>query len=333
MKILVASACFALLTWSILSFLCPSKSVEPAELQMSKSAYTVNLTVANAGDVGATAPPTQVTTFYATGDAPYTRLQAIELRQQMLDVPEDAEFLIHIGDVRRAGPSVNCLNSQYAASADLFRLSRAPVFVLVGDNDWTDCPNREEGYQLWQEEFVGFESKYWEHSFDIQRQPGRPYNFAFLHKGTLFIGLNIVAGIVHDADEWLTRLGEQAEWTIELIRSYQRSNTTSNDSVGRLVIFGHANPSSTHRPFFKPLRAFIKDELHSGMPILYINGDSHKWMYQPNFYDEPSLLRITVSGLVVDPLLKVTVTADGRYIDPVSAFAIDRRLSLDNDRQ
>ena len=44
---------------------------------------------------------------------------------------------------------------------------RAPVFVILGDNDWTDCPNREEGLQFWKHEFVGFDSRYWKLTFDI----------------------------------------------------------------------------------------------------------------------------------------------------------------------
>jgi hypothetical protein len=267
---------------------------------------------------------TQLTTFYATGDAPYTRKQAAKLKIQMQEVPSDAEFVIHIGDLRRAGPNIKCLGSQYAEAADILRgSSNAPVFVLIGDNDWTDCPNQEEGYQLWQKEFVGFESKYWEHSFDIQRQPERPYNFAFQHKGVLFIGLNIIAGDVHDANEWTNRLTEQADWTTDLIRSYHQAN---GDVVGRVVIFGHASPGKHQRPFFRPLRALVT-ELEGKLPIFYLNGDTHRWLYQPNFFDEPSLLRVTVSGLAVDPLLKVTVTADGKYRDPTEAFAIDRRLA------
>lgn len=264
-----------------------------------------------------------MTTFYAHGDVPYSRAQAKELERQMLDVPDDAEFVIHVGDIRQAGPTKKCVAREYKDVAALFQLSRAPVFVILGDNDWIDCPNQDEGLQHWNHEFVGFESKHWNHTFDIQRHVGYPSNFAFVHKGTLFIGLNMVGDRETDVIEMMTRFTDQSLWTMELIRSYQRSI----ENVGRIVIFGHANPNPITRPFFRPLRAFIKNELQSSVPILYINGDAHRWMYQPNFYDEPSLMRITVTGLVVDPLLKVTIAADGKYLDPPDAFVIDRRLS------
>lgn len=109
---------------------------------------------------------------------------------------------------------------------------------------------------------------------------------------------------------------------MKLIRSYNRPSTTT----GRVVIFGHANPNSLHKPFFHPIKTFIRDELKDTIPILYLNGDQHKWKYEPNFYGRPAFLRITVTGLAVDPLLKVTVTADGQFVDPQLAYAIDRRL-------
>lgn len=320
LKILLASVPCVFLIWSSLG---PAKSTSPVALQTTLSSF--NSMQVSYADVVANVTErtmTQETTFYAHGDVPYSGQHAKKLETQMLEVPADAEFVIHVGDIRRAGPAHKCVRSEYESASDLFRLSHAPVFVLIGDNDWTDCPNTEEGLQLWQDEFVGFESKYWKHSFDIQRQHKRPYNFAFTHKGILFIGVNIAGGPVRDTEERVTRLADQAEWTIELIRSYQQSS-----DVGRVVIFGHANPTSCHRPFFKPIRAFIKDELKSGIPILYLNGDTHVWSYDPNFYNERSLLRIMVTGLAVDPLLKVSVTADGQFHMPEEVFVIDRRLS------
>lgn len=52
-----------------------------------------------------------------------------------------------------------------------------------------------------------------------------------MDKGTLYIGLNIVGGLVHNANEWKTRLTEQVEWTKDLIREY---NTP--DRVGQVVM-------------------------------------------------------------------------------------------------
>lgn len=175
----------------------------------------------------------------------------------------------------------------------------------------------------WKDEFLGFETRHWRRSFDIQKQSGRRENFSFEHKGTLFIGLNLVGGAVHDSKEWSTRLSDQAKWTIKLIRDYV---TSISPQTGRIVIFGHADPTNKHQRFFNPLRNFIRDELKNTVPILYVNGDRHEWLYEPSFFGQSSFLRIMVKGKAVDPPLKITVSSSGRKVATRTAFKYGRRL-------
>jgi len=208
---------------------------------------------------------TGTTIFYAIGDVPYTDSQADTLRDQMQNLPDDAEFVVHVGDLRSAKGSPRCVRSDYEDVSDILRLSHAPVFMLIGDNDWTDCPNQEEGLALFEEYFVGFEGRYWSHDFDIQRQSGYPNNFAFVHKGTLYVGLNLVGGSVHDSSEWQRRLWDEVEWLKDLVRDYRSS---ISPLVGRVVIFGHAEFTSNHDDFVEPLDDFIYDELNNELPML-----------------------------------------------------------------
>jgi len=261
----------------------------------------------------------QTTTFYVIGDVPYTDQQAVELMGQIKNLPKDAEFLVHVGDLRSAGSI--CRREEYSSVASTLRLSHVPVFVILGDNDWNDCPNPQEGLEHWNAEFLGFESRFWDHSFAISTQPGRQENFSFQHKGTLFIGLNLVGGTVLSMNEWIDRLSSQVNWTKTLIRSYVAE---ISPQTGRVVIFGHADPTIKHQRFFNPLRIFIKDELENSVPILYVNGDGHEWLYEPNFYGQSSFLRIMVQGLTVDPPLKVMVEADGSTKHTGVAFKYDR---------
>ena len=266
------------------------------------------------------------TVFYAHGDIPYEAAQTVILEAQMKAVPEDAEFVIFVGDLREAGDDKPCVAQEFADAAYYFRMSHAPVFVIQGDNDISDCPNMDEGRQLWMDEFVGFESKYWNHTFDLKRQDGYPDNFAFVHKQSLFIGLNIIGGDTRDWSEWDTRLKAEVAWTTDLIRNYQMEYSMNSTLVGRIVIFGHANPGARHAAFFQTLSSFITYELMNSIPIVYINGDKHEWLYNESYYDNPSWLRIGVTGLGAEPLLRVTVEADGTYVDPADAFEIERFL-------
>jgi len=191
--------------------------------------------------------------------------QAERLRQQMQALPSDCEFLIHVGDIRE-NDGGDCKASEYEDVADILRLAPCPVFIVPGDNDWIDCANREEGMELFKEYFSGFESRYWDHDFNIEGQYGYPTNFAFGHKGTLFIGLNIPGGSIKGGtDAWETRLTDQVEWTKYLIDRYVRS---MSPLVGRVVIFAHAELSSSHTDFTDPLLEFINNDLDNGVPIL-----------------------------------------------------------------
>ena len=78
------------------------------------------------------------TIFYAIGDVPYDSKQAVILREQMLNLASDGEFLIHVGDIRHGGDDKpECRREEYQEASDLLRLSPIPVFIIIGDNDWT----------------------------------------------------------------------------------------------------------------------------------------------------------------------------------------------------
>ena len=90
----------------------------------------------------------------------------------------------------------------------------------------------------------------------------------------------------------------------------------------------HANPMNAHRHFFNPIRDFIHFELQNEVPVLYLHGDGHQWLYRPNFYDQPNFLAIQHEGGVRDPILKIL--ADPHRLGPHvnSAFQYDRQFHL-----
>jgi Calcineurin-like phosphoesterase len=263
------------------------------------------------------------TIFYAIGDTPYTAEQAVELQVQLLNIPDDAEFLIHVGDIffKRGN---TCLEQDYIDVATMLKTSKVPVYIILGDNEYNDCPNHEEGLVWWQEQFSHFTERFWPtNKFNITYQPNRADNFAFINKGTLFIGLDIVGGkwVDNNRTDWDIRLQDEAQWTISLIRDLV---SQSLPAVPRVVIFGHANPKRIHHLFFATIATFIDNSLNNGIPILYLCGDRHRWLYETNFYDQPSWTRIILTGKTDDPPLKVIVPNDGIYTP--YAFQFDRML-------
>ena len=263
----------------------------------------------------------RTTTFMAMGDVPYDLRQKENFVYQIQNMPSTPDFVVHVGDLRNASDDLICYMEEYTQVSDILRQSPIPVFVLLGDNDWNDCPNSDEGLQYWKKDFLFFESRYWNHTFNITRQPDREENFSFRHKGTLFIGLNLVGGNVLNATEWENRLVSQLNWTQDLVRAYVADVAPA---TGRVVLFGHADPSQHHKAFFDPLATFIGTELGNMLPFLYLNGDKHQWDYEENYKDQAGFLRIMLVGGTADPPLKVTIESTGTFETPAAAFVYDR---------
>eukprot|EP00977_Amphora_coffeiformis_P012706 scaffold3221_cov194-Amphora_coffeaeformis.AAC.2 len=277
-----------------------------------------------------TTPKIETTTFLVIGDVPYNAQQAREFTVQMDNVVAgSADFMVHVGDIRSAADGARCTLAEYQAVADILQRSKVPIFVIPGDNEWNDCPNRAQAWEYWIATFQAFESQHWSHEFGIERMPNRPETFSFVWRGTLFVGLNLVGGTVHSRTEWQTRLTDEVEWVQTLVRRHQKPT----------VVFGHANPVNNHDDFFLPLRNFVRDELQNSIPLLYVNGDKHQWrrdeatrkvvnsqsfvlfhLLQANWQ------RLMVSGGTTDPPLLVKARAGPSIQTVRQAFSYDRQL-------
>lgn len=75
-------------------------------------------------------------TFYAIGDVPYTDDQRKKLTGQMTSLKNDADFLIHLGDIR-SNNKLDCQNTEFSGLAEMLKLSPIPVFIIPGDNEYT----------------------------------------------------------------------------------------------------------------------------------------------------------------------------------------------------
>jgi hypothetical protein len=112
------------------------------------------------------------------------------------------------------------------------------------------------------------------------------------------------------------------DWTRDLIQSH----VVDAQDANVVVIMAHATPEDSHSLFFEPMRDYIEDELGNTIPILYLNGDTHEWDYEPDFYDQESWLRITVEGESREPVLKVFVDGSASGGTVSEAFSYDRGL-------
>jgi hypothetical protein len=248
-------------------------------------------------------------TFCAMGDVPYAPAEDILLPIQIAELPEDAEFVVHVGDIKRG--ALPCQEEIYIKVAGMLSKSRPPLFIIPGDNEWNDCvvPDPIQAWKYWRTHFMRFDQR-WQHNLPVFRQLEREENFSFVRNEVLFVGLNIVGGRVHDATEWEQRHSECLDWI--------RCNLSQfGDDVGSLVVFGHALPAANHMDFFDP---FSEDAQKFSKPVLYLHGDGHRWVHDRPFAAE-NILRVQIDQGGIAPPVKVAVTDH-----PTEPFVFDRRI-------
>lgn len=266
-------------------------------------------------------PSTKPETFilYATGDVPYSDLEVVGLRKQISSLPGDAELVLHVGDIRK-GTATPCPSRDYELVHGILNQSSAPLLVVLGDNEWNDCPNVDEAYSHWKQYFGTMERQWPSLESFLVRDPVYSEVFSVVQKGVLVIGLNLVGGRLHDSSEWQTRLAYQSNRVRELVLEYWEQT----GDAAKVILMGHADPKVRHNGFFVPLQNFIANELKNQVPILYLNGDAHLFKYEPNFLNQPSLLRVMVQGGVTEAPIRIQVNLNVNSKDPAQTFTVLR---------
>ncbi|MCC6508249.1 MAG: hypothetical protein IT423_04025 [Pirellulaceae bacterium] len=255
--------------------------------------------------------------FAATGCGPYAPEEEPLLEHYVDLVNRDgqSEFLVHLGDVV-TGKKKQWPESQYEKVASILKRCTRPVLVVLGDNEWNDLDNPAEGLTFWNRQLRDFD-KHFPNSPKLQKQSVRSENFAFVSKGVLIIGLNLVGGRVHDKDEWALRLKHNADWVQEQFAAHR------ND-VRSVVILAQARPAKDHEMFFKP---FTQSCIELGKPVLYLHADGHVWEVEKG-WRAPNVWRVQTDQVKLNPPVLVTVTENA-----AEPFVFDRRMEIGSRRE
>ncbi len=251
----------------------------------------------------------ETVTFAAMGDGPRSTEDWNRLRHQIgqENRAAKAQFLIHVGDIARGSEALP--ESRYEQVADVLKQSKAPLFIIPGDNEWNDLDDPDIGWGYWVKHFSDFE-QHFDVPWTVERQTVRRENFAFVLDGVLFIGLNLVGGSVHDAEEWRTRHEQDAAWVREQFDAH-------GDEVRAAVLFGQAKPHEKQETFFGAAVPLIEA---FGKPVLYLHGDGHTWEKE-KAWRAPNLWRVQIDQVEKGPPVRVTVTHKAKR-----PFRFDRQL-------
>ncbi len=248
--------------------------------------------------------------FSATGCGPYKPAEEplLEKYVEMVGADKRSEFFVHLGDVVSGSKKV-WPESQYEKIAGILRKCTIPTFVVLGDNEYNDLDRPDEGLRFWKKHFLHFDKQF-KTPWEVARQEKRPENFAWLHKGVIVIGINLVGGRVHDKNEWKKRLQDDADWTGACLAKWRKDARAA-------VVLGQATPTIAHDRFFKQ---FAEQCKQFAKPVLYLHADGHVWQVH-KAWRAPNLLRVQTDMIGTAPPVLVTVTEDAK-----EAFVFDRRL-------
>lgn len=248
-------------------------------------------------------------TFRAMADVPNDDAQREALEAELESLGPDDEFFIHLGDIHSPH---HCLASSYEYMETSLKSSALPVFIIPGDNEWNDCSDTELAWTRWESHLMRLE-EHWSHGLTVLRQDVREENFAFVRSGVLFIGINLVGGTVHDANEWSQRMTDNANWVNENFSRF-------GDQVNSATIFAHAfaDPSGGDRQQFA--LDFVDAAQDFEKPILYMQGDRHIFILDRPFSGAPNVTRLVVDQR---PSIRVSIsdhpTSPFTFTNPIAA--------------
>ena len=254
-----------------------------------------NSTVGN----GAALKQREVVSFYVMGDGPYGSKGRKMFVDQLQRLEKRPEFLVHLGDVHER--EKNCNLGHFDTPADdLLHQVKVPTFVLPGETDWYECNGQAAAWNKWSERFMKFH-EHWPHYLDVRHQESRPENFAFTHKGVLFIGLHVLYATVQDWGIWNKLVHDDTIWFEEQVNTYAYSK-----DVGAIVLLCHAYAHP--RRYQEFYDSFVLHAKALEKPVLYLHGDEHNFLVD-RLFPASNILRVVVDEAKESDPMEVTIDA------------------------
>jgi ABC-type glycerol-3-phosphate transport system substrate-binding protein len=228
--------------------------------------------------------------FIAFGDMPYRLPDDYARFENLIEKvnKEKPAFSVHVGDFKSG--STLCSDEYFDKIYNYFESFSRPLIYTPGDNEWTDC-NREaagkydplERLTLLRKMFFSDSKSLGQKKIPLSTQSSNPdfnkyvENVAWEHGGIQFATVHLVGTNNNykekENTEFIEREKANLAWLDEI---YARAS----DKAG-LVMFTQADMfySRTTSPAFQK----IIDKLSQlsreyGKPVLWVNGDSHRFI-------------------------------------------------------
>jgi len=268
--------------------------------------------------------------FLAMGDSPYEDKEYFLIEKELENLPENAKFIIHLGDIKPK--ERDCGEDNYKDFRDLLKRSPIPVFIIPGDNGYSICNDRAQAKQFWDQYILDFE-KNWKLKFPVKRQKEQLENFSFFLENTLFIGINLFEKNDRDNIKFNQILRNNIFWIKENLKQYQRriktlvifahdfsglTNKTSDYiACGNAFLNSWAKKTFKNKKYFSDQFVSIAQEFKK--PILYMQGNHHCWSHDQPYKEAKNIERIVVNKIENSPMVQITPGDNN--------FVVDQRIN------
>jgi len=214
--------------------------------------------------------------------------------------------LFHLGNWNDLA---SCTSDAYLRLARKYVGSPVPVIFIPGQNETNACPNPEVAMSYWRQYLLNYWPNASSPSLILDRDPSYTETFSIVYSGVLYIGVNVVGGIIINQTAWTLRLNQALRWIDDNANRFK-------NSVRLIVILGSSGPSTSNTnndAFFSGLKNLVLKynaevvDIQSGrvrtLPFIYIHDSSSPtWGVAQKFMGVNRFIRVNVQGDKWPPL-------------------------------
>ena len=208
-----------------------------------------------------------------------------ELRDYQKNNPKRNITLgIHLGNTQKVSNSL-CADAAYENHAYLLSKGPRPTFVTPGNNDWFDCPRREEAFGLFMKHLgPDFISKWHAEHYEnlgVERSGDNPELFRLYVEGILFIGVHMIDGPANQESEpsFNKRMKTSMEWFAQSVET-----SFAEREIRGVIVMGNAGRSERTQPFFAHMnKYFVGIGSRENVPVIYLHGNGLAYKFDRSF--------------------------------------------------
>ncbi|MDP8992707.1 MAG: hypothetical protein M3N31_06625 [Actinomycetota bacterium] len=226
--------------------------------------------------------------FALIGDARYRPEEDAKFARVMDAInAEDMAFTVHIGDIKRG--AAPCGDDVYLTTRRLFSEFSSPLIYTPGDNEWTDCGDRDpkERLAFLRRVFFPDDQSHGRRRLGVERHSAEyPENVRWRYGKVTFATLHVVGSNNNlpdpstpgrprgDPAEFSARNRANLEWLSQAFRKARADRSVA------VVLAMQADPAFERPPqnrfgYQNLLAALERETVAFAKPVVLLHGDTH----------------------------------------------------------